>query len=166
MCPLPSPHPIPPTFFACYCRIFKLGFHSIISHLFVCFVCLWHRGVVVITTAKLHSTKPELRFCEGSNSASGMSDSRWWESLTMVLARNKPKCLPCRQSTIGTTKTIHQWKYFFFLPYPHFKKNFFEKYSSLFLESSFLSLLGNSIVSWLLLTSKLPRYQLALDIVS
>ena len=30
---------------------------------------LWHHGVVVITTAKLHSTKPELRFCAGSNPA-------------------------------------------------------------------------------------------------
>ena len=28
-------------------------------------VILWHRGVVVITTAQLHSTKPELRFCSG-----------------------------------------------------------------------------------------------------
>ena len=27
----------------------------------------WHRGVVVITTAQLHSTKPELRFCAGLN---------------------------------------------------------------------------------------------------
>ena len=29
------------------------------------------RGVVVITTAQLHSTKPELRFCTGSNLAHG-----------------------------------------------------------------------------------------------
>ena len=29
----------------------------------------WHRGVLVITTAKLHSTKPELWFCAGSNPA-------------------------------------------------------------------------------------------------
>ena len=27
----------------------------------------WRRGVVVITTAQLHSTKPELRFCAVSN---------------------------------------------------------------------------------------------------
>ena len=31
-------------------------------------------GVVVITTAELHSTKPELRFCAGSNPACGMSE--------------------------------------------------------------------------------------------
>ena len=30
---------------------------------------LWHRGVVVITTAQLHSTKSELRLCAGSNPA-------------------------------------------------------------------------------------------------
>ena len=30
--------------------------------------------VVVITTTQLHSTKPELRFCAGSNPARGMSE--------------------------------------------------------------------------------------------
>ena len=35
---------------------------------------LWRRGVVVITTAQLHSTKPELRFCAGSNPARGVSE--------------------------------------------------------------------------------------------
>ena len=29
---------------------------------------------VVITTTQLHSTKPEFRFCAGSNSARGVSD--------------------------------------------------------------------------------------------
>ena len=33
---------------------------------------LWWRGIVVITTAQLHSTKPELRFCAGSNPACGV----------------------------------------------------------------------------------------------
>ena len=37
------------------------------------FMTEWHRGVVVITTAQLHSTKPELRFCAGSNPARGVS---------------------------------------------------------------------------------------------
>ena len=32
------------------------------------------RLVMVITTAQLHSTKPELRFCTGSNSARSMSE--------------------------------------------------------------------------------------------
>ena len=35
-------------------------------------VVIWHRGVVVITIAQLHSTKPELRFCGGSNLACGV----------------------------------------------------------------------------------------------
>ena len=30
---------------------------------------LWRCSVVVITTTQLHSTKPELRFCAGSNPA-------------------------------------------------------------------------------------------------
>ena len=37
--------------------------------LFEDFALLWHRGVVVITTADLHSTKPELTFCTDSNPA-------------------------------------------------------------------------------------------------
>ena len=35
---------------------------------------LWHHGVAVVTMAQLHSTKPELRFCAGSNSAHYMSE--------------------------------------------------------------------------------------------
>ena len=35
---------------------------------------LWRYGVVVITTVQLHSTKPELRFCTGSNPACGLSE--------------------------------------------------------------------------------------------
>ena len=51
------------------------------------------RGVVVIATAQLHSTKPELRFCAGSNPA-----------LTIVPAGNKAKRL---SSVNHATKTIH-----------------------------------------------------------
>ena len=39
------------------------------------------RGVVVITTAQLHSTKSELRFCAGSNSACGVLEIRDGEDL-------------------------------------------------------------------------------------
>ena len=39
------------------------------------------RGVVVITTAQLQSTKPELRFCAGSNPACGMMEIRDGEDL-------------------------------------------------------------------------------------
>ena len=33
----------------------------------------WRRGVLVIPTGQLHSTKPELKFCLGSNPAPGVS---------------------------------------------------------------------------------------------
>ena len=39
------------------------------------------RGVVVTTTAQLHSTKPELRFCAGSNPACSVSEIRDGEDL-------------------------------------------------------------------------------------
>ena len=35
---------------------------------------IWHCGVVVNTTAQLHLSKSELRFCAGSNSAYGMPE--------------------------------------------------------------------------------------------
>ena len=38
-------------------------------------------GVVVITTAQLDSTKPELRFCTGSNPACGTLEIRDSEDL-------------------------------------------------------------------------------------
>ena len=37
--------------------------------------------LVVITTVQLHSTKPELRFCAGSNPARGVSEIRDGENL-------------------------------------------------------------------------------------
>ena len=39
------------------------------------------RGVVVVTTAQLHSTKPKLRFCAGSNPAHAVSEIRDGEDL-------------------------------------------------------------------------------------
>ena len=41
----------------------------------------WRRGVVFITTAQFHSTKPELRFCTDSNPARGESEIRNGEDL-------------------------------------------------------------------------------------
>ena len=35
---------------------------------------MWRRGVVVISTVQIHSTKLELRFCESSNPARGVSE--------------------------------------------------------------------------------------------
>ena len=40
-----------------------------------------YRGVVVITTAQLYSTKPELRFCAGSKPARDVSEIRGGEYL-------------------------------------------------------------------------------------
>ena len=34
----------------------------------------WYCCVVVITTAQIHSTKPDLRFCTSSNPAYGISE--------------------------------------------------------------------------------------------
>ena len=39
------------------------------------------RGVVVITTAQLHSAKPEVRLCASSNPARGVSEIRDGEDL-------------------------------------------------------------------------------------
>ena len=44
-------------------------------------VTTWRRGAVVVTTAQLHSTKPGLRFCAGSNPARGVSEIRDGEHL-------------------------------------------------------------------------------------
>ena len=41
----------------------------------------WRRGVVVITTAQLHSTNPKLRLCAGSNPARDVSEIRDGENL-------------------------------------------------------------------------------------
>ena len=50
--------------------------------LFQSFLCSWwRRGEVVITTAQIYSTKPELMFCEGSNPACGVSEIRDGEDL-------------------------------------------------------------------------------------
>ena len=41
----------------------------------------WCRGVVLITTAQLHSTERELRFCAGSKPALGVSEIHDGEDL-------------------------------------------------------------------------------------
>ena len=62
---------------------------------------LWLRGLVVIT-AQLHSTNPELRFCAGLNPARGVSKIRHGEDLWQSF------CLEIRLSLVNyTTKTIH-----------------------------------------------------------
>ena len=46
-----------------------------------CGVVMLHCGVVVTTTAQLHSSKPELRFCTGSNPVHSMLEIRNGEDL-------------------------------------------------------------------------------------
>ena len=66
----------------------------------------WRRGVVVITTAQLHSTKPELRFCAGSNPARGVSEIRdgedlWqWSRLEIRLNAFRRSTMPQKQFII------------------------------------------------------------------
>ena len=45
------------------------------------FMLMWRHGVVVVTTEQLRSTKPELRFCAGANTAHGVSGLREGEYL-------------------------------------------------------------------------------------
>ena len=58
-----------------------ISFKIIHKHCLNLIQTMWRRGVVVITTAQLHSTKPELRFCAGSNPARGVSEIRDGEDL-------------------------------------------------------------------------------------
>ena len=66
---------------------------------------LYCRGVVVITTAQLHSTKPELRFCTGSNPARGVSGIRngedLWQWSRLEIRLGQPSLVN------HTTKAIH-----------------------------------------------------------
>ena len=80
-------------------EIIETGFHMMNVHQMMIFCCMNHQkrnltpesigvspfvyrhSVVVITTAQLHSTKPELRFCAGSNPACGVSEIQDGEDL-------------------------------------------------------------------------------------
>ena len=54
--------------------LFRLRLIRLKSKSFVQNVANRRRGVVVVTSAQLHSAKPELRFCAGSNPARGVSE--------------------------------------------------------------------------------------------
>ena len=56
-----------------------------------------------MNTAQIHSSKPKVRFCAGSNQARGVSEIHGHVD-DSVPARNKAKRLP---SVNYTTKTIH-----------------------------------------------------------
>ena len=66
---------------------------------------LWRRGVVVITTAQLHSTKSELRFCAGLYPARGVSEIRDGEDLWQ-LSRLEIRLNAFRRSTIPRKQFI------------------------------------------------------------
>ena len=67
---------------------------------------LMARGVVVITTAQLHSTKPELRFCTGLFLARGVSEIRDGEDLWQWF-RLEIRLNTFRQSTISQKQFIN-----------------------------------------------------------
>ena len=62
---------VPPRVFFWICCFYShlAEFQNVCLHLHVQSFLLWHCGVMVITTAQLHSTILELRFCAGSNPA-------------------------------------------------------------------------------------------------
>ena len=61
---------------------------------------------MVITTAQLYSTSPELKVCSSSNLACSMP--KICDDGTMVLAKNEAKCL---SSGNHFAKTIHHQRY-------------------------------------------------------
>ena len=73
----------------------------------------WCSGIVVITTAQLHSTKPEIRFCAVSNPARDVSEIRngenvWqWSELKIKLSAFCRSTIPQRQFIIIIIIIIH-----------------------------------------------------------
>ena len=63
-------------------------------------------GVVVITTAQLYSTSPELKVCSSSNPTCSMP--KICDDGTMVPTKNEAKCL---SSGNHSAKTIHHQRY-------------------------------------------------------
>ena len=68
----------------------------------------WHRGIVVITTAQLHSNKPELKFCAGSKPARGVPEIRDGEDLWQW-SRLEIRLNAFRRSTIPQ-KQFMEWR--------------------------------------------------------
>ena len=73
---------------------------------------MWRRGIAVIITAQLHPTKPELRFCAGSNPARGVSEIRdsedlWrWSRLEIRLSAFCRSTIPQKQFIIHHHKSF------------------------------------------------------------
>ena len=62
----------------CFILRWKIFFKKIFS---CTVISQWRRRIVVITTAQLHSSKPELRFCAGSYPARSVSEIQGGEDL-------------------------------------------------------------------------------------
>ena len=69
-------------------------------------IVLWRRGIVVITNAQLHSTKPQLRFKPCSER---VGDLQWCRSLIMVPTGNKAKRFSSANHTTITTHHFHHY---------------------------------------------------------
>ena len=57
-----------------YPSIYRSIYLCIYIYIYIFNILPYGRGAVVIITAQLHSTKPELSFCARSNPARGMSE--------------------------------------------------------------------------------------------
>ena len=72
---------------------------------------MWRRGVVVFTTAQLHSAKPKLRFCASSNPARGVPEIRdgedlWqWSQLEIRVNAFRRSTIPQQQFIKASWKT-------------------------------------------------------------
>ena len=80
---------------------------------------VWRRGVVVINTAQLHSSKPELRFCAGSNPGRGVleirdSEDLWqWSRLEIRLNAFRRSTIPQKQIIIIIISALNFLKKYF-----------------------------------------------------
>ena len=90
----------------CFLRIFQLHILTNCIQYFMNSYLIWCHGVVVITTAQLHSIKPELRFCTGSNPACSMmeihnDEDLWqWSQLEIRLNAFHWSTIPQKQFII------------------------------------------------------------------
>ena len=74
---------------------------------------MWRRGVVVITTAQFHSTKPEIMFCAGSNPSCGVLEIRggedlWqWSRLEIRINASRRSTIP-KSNLSSSSSSIHR----------------------------------------------------------
>ena len=75
----------------------------------ICSKHLWCRGLLAISTVKLHWNKPELRFCAGSNHACSVSEIRDGEDIWQG-SRLELRLSSFRRSTIQQKQFIKKRK--------------------------------------------------------